>query len=101
MENKNQDIYHSKIYLFLNALTLLGYLILYPLITKFINPSTYGNYILLYAYVSILINFCNLGCSVGFRRNFFEISDDKNYSNNLLYSVQIFILIIFGLVLFF
>ena len=45
MENKNQDIYHSKIYLFLNALTLLGYLILYPLITKFIKPNYYTPYV--------------------------------------------------------
>ena len=92
---KNQDIHHSKIYLLSNVLTLLGYLILYPFVTKYISPSIYGDYILIYSYASIIIGIGNLGCRVGYRRNFFDFSDDRNYSKSLLFSVQIFILVIF------
>lgn len=95
---KNNDIHHSKIYLLLNFLTLLGYLVLYPIITKSIEPSVYGQYIVLHASVSILVGFSNLGCKIGYKRNFFE-SNQKVFLNNLLFSTQILIASIFGMIL--
>ena len=70
---KSNDIYHSKIYLLSNFLTLLGYLVLYPIITKNIEPSVYGQYIVLHASVSLLVGFSNLGCKIGYKRNFLNL----------------------------
>lgn len=91
---RNKDIHHSKIYLILNFLTLIGYVILYPVITRFLEPSLYGEYILLNTSLSLLIGISNFGCKVGYRRNFFE-PNNKYLLESLLFSTQTFIFIIF------
>lgn len=92
------DIFHSRNYLILNFLILFGYLILYPIITKKIPPSDYGNYIFAHAIAMIVVGISSLGLKLGYKRNFFELYKNKEKTENLLFTVQIFALIIFTLV---
>ena len=94
MENE-KDIKHSRNYLILNFLILLGYIFLYPVITNKINPNDYGNYIFAHSIAVIIVVISNLGLRIGYKRNFFEYIDDKNKTEKLLFTVQIFIFIIF------
>ena len=66
------EIKSSRNYLLLNLFTLAVPVILYPLITKSINPSEFGNYIFIQAIATFIIAISNLGCLVGFKRNYFE-----------------------------
>ncbi len=94
MDNKN-DIFHSKNYLFLNFLILIGYIYLYPVITNKIPPYDYGNYIFAHSIASIIVGISNFGIRIGYKRNFFEFYNKKKETEILLFSVQIFILTVF------
>ena len=93
--NNKSDIFHSKNYLFLNFLILLGYLCLYPLITSKLSPYDYGNYIFAHSVAVIIVGISNFGVKIGYKRNFFEFYNKKKESEILLFSVQIFVIIIF------
>ena len=97
---KSKDFGHSKVYLFLNFSILAGYVVLYPIITNYLNPTLYGEYIILHAILSIFVSILDLGCKIGYRRNFFE-SNDIIFRNNLLFSCQVFISIIFIIIFLF
>ena len=58
---KKNDIFHSKNYLILNFLILLGYILLYPIITSKIDPEKFGNYILAYTVATIIVAISKLG----------------------------------------
>lgn len=96
---KKNDIFHSKNYLILNFLILLGYILLYPIITSKIDPEKFGNYILAYTVATIIVAISNLGIREAYKRNFFEFYKKKKETEILLFSVQIFILFISGIVL--
>ncbi len=87
------EIKSSRNYLLLNLFTLAVPVILYPLITKSINPSEFGNYIFIQAIATFIIAISNLGCLIGFKRNYFECRSELN-KYKLLNSIQLFILII-------
>jgi len=94
----NSDIFHSRNYLFLNFIVLTGYLFLYPIITKKILPSDYGNYIFAHSIALIVVGISSLGLKVGYKRNFFELYKKKRESEILLFTVQIFALLVFSIV---
>jgi len=98
MKNEN-DIGHSRNYLILNLLILLGYIFLYPLITSKINPNDYGNYIFAHSIAVIIVVISNLGLKIGYKRNFFEYRDNKEETEKLLFSVQLFVILIFSLII--
>ena len=93
--NNKSDIFHSKNYLFLNFLILLGYIFLYPVITNKLSPHDYGNYIFAHSLAVIIVGISNFGIKVGYKRNFFEFRNKKKESEILLFSVQIFIITVF------
>ena len=95
----NNDISHSKNYLFLNLLILLGYIFLYPVITNKISPEDYGNYIFAHSIAVIIVVLSNLGLRIGYKRNFFEYKYDKEKTEKLLFSVQLFIFLIFSFII--
>ena len=98
MKNEN-DIGPSRNYLILNLLILLGYIFLYPLITSKINPNDYGNYIFAHSIAVIIVVISNLGLKIGYKRNFFEYRDNKEETEKLLFSVQLFVILIFSLII--
>ena len=92
--DKKSDIFHSKNYLILNFIILLGYIILYPVITNKLDPTKFGNYILAYTVATIIVAVSNLGIKEAYKRNFFEFYKSKKDTEILLFTVQIFILLI-------
>ena len=97
--SKKSDIFHSKNYLILNFLILLGYVLLYPIITNKLDPAKFGNYVLAYTIATIIVAISNLGIREAYKRNFFEFYNKKKETEILLFSVQVFIIFISGLVL--
>lgn len=97
MDNRS-DIFHSKNYLFLNFLILIGYICLYPVITSKIPTYDYGRYIFAHSIASIIVGISNFGIKIGYKRNFFEFYNKKKETEILLFSVQIFILTIFAFI---
>ena len=97
--SKKSDIFHSRNYLILNFIILIGYILLYPAITNKIEPAEFGSYVLAYAIASIMVAITNLGTKEAYKRNFFEFLDNKKESETLLFTVQIFILLISVIVL--
>ena len=96
--NNKSDIFHSKNYLFLNFLILLGYICLYPIITSKLSPSEYGNYIFAHSVAVIIVGLSNFGIKIGYKRNFFEFYGKRKETEILLFSVQAFIFIVFFII---
>ena len=71
MKHKS-DIFHSKNYLFLNLIILLGYIFLYPILTRKIEPEVYGHYIVAHSVAIIVVSISNLGLKIGYKRNYFS-----------------------------
>ncbi len=90
--NKKSDIFHSKNYLILNFFILIGYVLLYPIITSKLDPSKFGNYILAYTIATIIVAISNLGIKEAYKRNFFEHYKKEKQTEILLFTVQVFIL---------
>ena len=84
---KKNDIFHSKNYLILNFLILLGYILLYPIITSKIDPEKFGNYILAYTVATIIVAISNLGIREAYKRNFFEFYKKKKENEILLFLI--------------
>ncbi len=95
---QKSDIFHSKNYLFLNSIILLGYIFLYPILTNKIEPEIYGHYILIHSVAIIIVSISNLGLKIGYKRNYFEFYENKKNTEIFLFSVQIFIFIIFSVI---
>ena len=74
----------------INFLILLGYVLLYPIITSKLDPAKFGNYVLAYTIATIIVAISNLGIREAYKRNFFEFYNKKNETEILLFSVQIF-----------
>lgn len=92
--DKKSDIFHSKNYLILNFIILFGYVLLYPVITSKLDPTKFGNYVLAYTIATIIVAISNLGTKEAYKRNFFEYYKKKKQTEILLFTVQIFILVI-------
>jgi len=97
--NKKNDIFHSKNYLILNFLILLGYIFYYKIITNKLNPEIFGSYILAYSVATIIVSISNLGVTEAYKRNFFEFYKKKKETEILLFTVQIFMSFIFSIIL--
>jgi O-antigen/teichoic acid export membrane protein len=91
---KKSDLFHSKNYLILNFIILFGYIFLYPLITNKLDPTKFGNYILAYTFATVMVAISNLGVREAYKRNFFEFYENKRETEILLFTVQLFFLII-------
>ena len=98
MDTKS-DIFHSKNYLLLNFFILFGYVLLYPVITSKLDPAKFGNYVLAYTIATIIVAISNFGTKEAYKRNFFEYYKNKKQTEILLFTVQIFILLVCLIVL--
>ncbi len=97
--DKKSDIFHSKNYLILNFFILFGYVLLYPVITSKLDPTKFGNYVLAYTIATIIVAISNFGTKEAYKRNFFEYYKNKKQTEILLFTVQIFILLVCLIVL--
>ena len=93
-----KEISSTRNYILLNLFTILTPVILYPFITRIISTESYGNYIFIQSIALLILAISNFGCLVGFKRNYFEYSSKKK-RYILLSSIQIFIFLVFFLVL--
>ena len=89
-----EDISDSKKYVVANLLNVLSPIILYPIITSNLDPSIYGNYLMFVSIAMIGIGLVNMGCLLGFRRDYFKYYGTDNFKDYII-SVQIFILLIY------
>jgi len=92
------DTKKSTIYIIQAVIVGILPVLLYPIITEKLNPDVFGIYALTIVYTSILIGIANLGCIVGYERNFFLVETSNEKSGKLLTTTQLFVLTLFFIV---
>lgn len=95
----SSDIKNTFIYIAQSVLTGLLTVFLYPVITKILDPSVYGVYILAMVYASVIVGIANMGCIVGYERNYFVVENSEQQIGRLLSTVQIFVGTSFAIVI--
>jgi len=87
---------NSLYYLLPSAVTAILPVISLPLFTRVLNAHDFGLVALCQAYAIFINGLANFGLSIGFERNFFTSSDDKQ-KGALLYSVILFVTLLTAL----
>ena len=97
---QQKDVENTFIYLTQSLISGVLAILLYPVITNNLEPQIFGVYVLATVYASIVIGIANLGCLVGYERNFFQFEKSIKESSQLLNTVQFFVGTSFFLVIF-
>ena len=86
----NLQLKNSLYYLLPSAVTAILPVISLPLFTRVLNAHDFGLVALCQAYAIFINGLANFGLSIGYERNFFTSSDDRQ-KGALLYSVILFV----------
>ncbi len=97
--SNSADTRKSAIYIAQSLISGLFPILLYPVITENINPNIFGVFALTVVYASIVTGIANLGCIVGYERNFFLVENSRENSGKLLATTQLFVILSFSIVI--
>jgi len=88
---KPHESINSVIYVAHSIIVGMLTVILYPVITEKISAEAFGVFALSIVYSAILTGIANLGCIVGYERNYFIVEDSKENGSKLLVTTQLFV----------
>lgn len=95
MATKEQQIKNSFIYLLPIITGSLVFIVTLPILTRILTKEDYGAWALAQIYAITMSGLANFGLAASYERNFFEYRDQKKTSE-LLYSILLFVIIVFG-----